>query len=267
MPEGDTIYRAAAQLRRWLEGREVTSASSRSPRAPSARLERLVGTTVEGIESRGKHLLMRFSSGDVLHTHMRMTGSWHVYVAGEEWQRPEWQARVVLECGDRVAVCFNAPVIELLREGGEVAHPSMSKLGPDILDDEFDLDAALARAAQLPDDELIGEMLLDQRVCAGIGNIYRCESLFVERVDPWARRGDLGDEPLRRLLTTARRLMVANLPNRHDGQRGFGLGPGERWVYGRSGRPCRRCATSIKTARLGRQARLVYWCPQCQRSE
>ncbi|MFP5327639.1 MAG: Fpg/Nei family DNA glycosylase, partial [Acidimicrobiia bacterium] len=261
MPEGDTIYRAATQLRRWLEGREITNASAqRSPRAP---VERLVGTTLEGVESRGKHLLMRFSSGHVLHTHMRMSGSWHVYVSGERWQKPDWQARVVLEAGERQAVCFNAPVVELLRDRGDEAHPAMSRLGPDILDDDFDLSAALARAAQLPADVHVGELLLDQRVSAGIGNIYRCESLFLERVDPWARRAEVGEGTIEALLATARKLMRANVGNRHDGDRGFGLAPGENWVYGRSGRPCRRCGALIKTARLGRQARLVYWCVQC----
>lgn len=261
MPEGDTIYRAATQLRRWLGGREITNATSRVSRAP---VERVVGTTVDEVESRGKHLLIHFSNGDVLHTHMRMTGSWHVYPADERWQKPEWQARVVLVAGERLAVCFNAPVVELLREGGVESHPSVTQLGPDILGADFDVDDAIARAHRLPGDDLIGEVLLDQTVSSGIGNIYRCESLFIEKVDPWARRCDVADDALRALLTTARRLMLANVTTRNDGQRGFGLGPGERWVYGRGGRPCRRCGRAIRVARLGKQARLVYWCPACQ---
>ena len=263
MPEGDTIYRAATQLRKWLEGREVTRATSRAPRAP---VGRLVGETVTAVESKGKHLLIRFTSGDVLHSHMRMTGSWHVYPVGERWRKPEWQARVVLECGDRLAVCFNAPVVELLREGGDERHPSVSKLGPDIVGEEFDFEEALRRASQLPEDVAIGEVLLDQRVAAGIGNIYRCESLFIESVDPFAKRAVVGDDGLRKLLGRARELMVANLGNRNDGQRGFGLTPGEPWVYGRGGRPCRRCRTKIESALLGTQARRVYWCPSCQTS-
>src|SRR3982750_445799 len=115
MPEGDTIYRTAVSLRRWIQGRAVTVASSPAEGAP---LERVVGTTVEEVGTRGKHLVIRFSSGDVLHTHMRMTGSWHVYPAGQRWRRPAWQARAVLTCGDRLAVCFNAPVVELLAPGG-----------------------------------------------------------------------------------------------------------------------------------------------------
>lgn len=261
MPEGDTIFRTATQLRRWLEGREVTAATSRAPRAP---IERLVGEHVTAVESKGKHLLIHFSSGEVLHSHMRMTGSWHVYRAGERWRKPDWQARVVLECGERVAVCFNAPVVELLRAGGDERHPSVSKLGPDIVGGDFDLDDALNRASQLANETAIGEVLLEQRVAAGIGNIYRCESLFIERVDPFATRADVGDDGLRRLLLRARELMVANLGNRHDGQRGFGIGSGEPWVYGRSGRPCRRCRATVKSALLGTQARRVYWCPSCQ---
>src|SRR3954467_12697537 len=132
MPEGDTIFRTAVSLRRWIEGRVVTAASSPVRGAP---LERVVGTTVEAVETRGKHLLIRFSSGDVLHTHMRMNGAWHVYPAGERWRKPADDARIVLEAGERVAVCFNAPVVELLRRREEPVHPGLKGLGPDVLVD------------------------------------------------------------------------------------------------------------------------------------
>src|SRR4051794_12397539 len=135
MPEGDTILRTAVSLRRWIEGREVTEATSPAEGAP---LDRVVGTKVESIDTRGKHLLIRFSSGDVLHTHMRMTGAWHVYPAGAKWRRPAWQARAVLVCGERLAVCFNAPVVELLAPGGVEMHGAMRGLGPDVLADDFD---------------------------------------------------------------------------------------------------------------------------------
>ena len=107
---------------------------------------KLVGHTVERVEARGKHLLVRFDGGLVLHTHMRMSGSWHVYVAGERWRRPEHEARLVVECGDHVAVCFNAPVIELLVEREEPAHPTLAGLGPDILSQPLDVDAIRTRA-------------------------------------------------------------------------------------------------------------------------
>src|SRR5437763_12273895 len=130
MPEGDTIFRTAVSLRRWIEGRVVTDARSPAEGAP---VQRVVGTTVEAVETQGKHLLIRFSSGDVLHTHMRMTGAWHVYPTGQRWRRPAWQARAVLECGERTAVCFNAPVVELLRTGGAEMHHGLKALGPDVL--------------------------------------------------------------------------------------------------------------------------------------
>src|SRR5947208_14917705 len=137
MPEGDTIFRTAVSLRRWIEGRTVTAVSSPADGVP---LERLVGSSIVTIETRGKHLLIRFSSGDVLHTHMRMTGAWHVYPAGQRWRRPAWQARAVVTCGDRLAVCFNAPVVELLAPGGVQMHGAIRELGPDVLATDFDVD-------------------------------------------------------------------------------------------------------------------------------
>ncbi|MGH9165354.1 MAG: DNA-formamidopyrimidine glycosylase family protein [Acidimicrobiales bacterium] len=167
MPEGDTIWRTARTLDRWLGGRVVTGARSQRARVPPARL---VGRTIVAVEARAKHLLIRLDSGDVVHTHMRMDGSWHVYPAGERWRKPGWQARLVLEAGDRVAVCFNAPVVELL-SGDEVArHPVLTQLGPDVLVDPLDLDEVRRRAAAMPSDTTVGEILLDQRVVSGIGN-------------------------------------------------------------------------------------------------
>ncbi|MBW3557918.1 MAG: hypothetical protein KY454_13375, partial [Actinobacteria bacterium] len=185
MPEGDTIHRTAATLDRWLTGRVVTAARAKDERLPAARL---VGQQVVAVEARGKHLLVRFSAGQVLHTHMRMTGSWHVYSAGEKWRRSEAQARVVLEAGERVAVCFNAAVVELLVPGGEHRHPALAGLGPDILRPPVPLEEVRRRADTRPLDLAVGEMLLDQRVVSGIGNIWRCETLFACGIDPWLPR-------------------------------------------------------------------------------
>lgn len=256
MPEGDTIYRTGTSLRRWLDGREVTAARG-------AGLERAVGATVAAVETRGKHLLIRFSNGLVLHTHMRMTGSWHVYPRGARWARPARQARAVLECGDRVAVCFNAPVVELLRESEARAHPSLIRLGPDVLDEGFDLDEVVRRATARPPTMAVGELLLDQTVLAGLGNVYRCEALFLERLDPWLARPRLADARLRRLVTVARTLITTNAGLAPTG-RDTGLGPDRPHVYGRVGRPCRRCRTLVRTARLGADARTIFWCPSCQ---
>jgi endonuclease VIII len=260
MPEGDTIFRTAASLRRWLVGRAVTDARSRVPGLPAARL---VGQRVATVESRGKHLLVRFESGEVLHSHMRMTGSWHVYPAGEPWRRPERQARLVLTAGERVAVCFNAPVVELLPARAELAHPALGGLGPDVLDTALDLAEVRRRARARPPATAVGEVLGDQRVVAGIGNVYRSEALFARGLSPWTPIEALDDDALDALVHCAAELVRANVGAI---DRDFGAGPRRPFVYRRTGRPCRRCATPIRSRRLGEQARTVYWCPRCQPS-
>lgn len=261
MPEGDTIFRSAATLDRWIGRREVTAARTTVDRLPAARL---VGRTVEGVEAQGKHLLIRFDGGSVLHTHMKMTGSWHVYAAGERWQKPASQARLVLECGDRVAVCFNAPVIELLAAKGEQQHPALRGLGPDVLKPPVDLVEVRRRAALQPPELTVGELLLEQSVVAGIGNIWRCESLFVRRMNPWRPRSALGTAELDELVTVASELMQRSArPTAYAG-RDFGGGADRPWVYGRARRPCYRCRTPIQRRLYGHQPRTVYWCPSCQ---
>lgn len=212
----------------------------------------MVGRTVEGVEAKAKHLLIRFSGGLTLHTHMQMEGAWHVYSAGDRWRKPGWQARVVLEAGDRVAVCFNAPTVELLTERDEATHASIANLGPDILKPPIAMDEVKRRAAERPADYTIGELLLDQQVVSGIGNIYRCETLFLEATHP---KTAWGDADLDALVATASRLMRAQ------------LAPGTRyqpWVYGRANRPCRRCGTSVQAETYGAFPRTAYWCPKCQ---
>ena len=216
----------------------------------------MVGHTVEKVEANGKHLLVRFDSGHVLHTHLRMTGSWHVYSVGERWQRPASQAKVTLTCGGRVAVCFNAPVVELLAPGAEANHPSLAALGPDVLGTPLDLEEIRRRARNRPPETPLGELLLDQRVVAGIGNIWRCEALFLEGRSPWAPVSSLTDDELDALVATASRIMKDSL--------GPFTGRPTRSVYRRTGRPCRRCGTPISSRRQGEQARTAYWCPTCQ---
>lgn len=248
MPEGDTIFRTARSLRTWLEGREITAARSRTVKAP---MERVVGRRVTEVEARAKHLLVRFDSGDVLHTHMQMTGAWHVYEHGATWKKPGWQAAVVLEAGDHVAVCFNAPVVELLRERDVEEHPAIAGLGPDVLKPPIDFDEVRRRAATRSPNTTVAEVLLDQRVVSGIGNIYRCEALFVRGIDPFTPWPALDEEAFDAVVGAAATLMSANA-SRHP------------QVYGRGGRPCRRCRTPVAVQRVGDQARNVYWCPGCQ---
>lgn len=248
MPEGDVLFRTAVTLHKWLAGREVTDATTAA--------KPMVGRKVETVEAKGKHLLMRFDSGHLLHTHLRMTGSWHVYSAGERWQRPAAQARVTLTCGDRMAVCFNAPVVELLAPGAEENLRSLAGLGPDVLGRPIDLDEVRRRARQRPPEIPLGELLLDQRVLAGIGNIWRCEALFLEGRNPWAPVATVSDEELDALVSTAGRIMGESL-------RPF-TGRPEKWVYRRAGRPCHRCRTPVQSQPQGEQARTAYWCPTCQ---
>lgn len=263
MPEGDTIFRTAAALRAVLVGRSISAARAparpRTPRPP--RLDHLAGNEVRDVRAVGKHLLISFAGGETLRTHLGMSGSWHWYPTGATWQRPERRASVVLETPDAVAVCFDARQLELLPAGAEARDPVLRALGPDLLGEAFDHGEGVARLRAVG-RATIGEALLDQRAVAGIGNVYRSEILFVEGIHPRTAVAQLTDEELGRLLTAARRLLRANaaggprstLPGRNRGL----------WTYGRAGRPCRRCGTRIASARLGEQARWVYWCLRCQ---
>jgi endonuclease-8 len=255
MPEGDTIHRTAATLRTVLEGRELErfEAPRVRGRAPAA------GSRIEAIEARGKHLLIHFDDGAVLHSHMRMTGSWHTYRTGEPWRRHASRARVVIETPSSVAVCFDAPVIELLDERGVARHPQLAALGPDLCVPDPDIEEALRRLGALDPSTPIGVALLDQRVASGVGNVYRSEVLWASRVDPFRPVADVDADRRRTLLVTAARQLRANLGGWRRETVPDGLA-----VYDRSGRPCRRCAATIRSRRIGEQARSVWWCPGCQ---
>ena len=253
MPEGDTIWRLAAQLRQGLQGKRVTAARP-------DRLQRLAGTTITDVQPVGKHLLIRFDNGLAIHSHMRMQGAWHLYRRGERWRRPAWQAKALLETEDVVAVCFAAPVIDLVRdEQTKVGH-----LGPDILGDTWSIAEVMERAGKAG-RKPIGELLLDQRVTAGIGNVYRCEALWQRRINPWTPTGEIKDQDLEALFEAARGAMRSNLKPTTEptGRRDF-PGYGRGAVHGRGGRPCPRCGSRIKVKAQGEHARLTYWCPACQ---
>jgi endonuclease VIII len=256
MPEGDTIHRTAATLRTVLEGQRLERFAGPRVRgrAPAG------GSRIESVEARGKHLLIRFGDGAVLHTHMRMAGSWHIYRPGERWRRHASRAGVVIATPTAVAVCFDAPVVELLDEPGVARHPQLASLGPDLAVPEPEIDEALARMDGLDPQTSVGVALLDQRVAAGVGNVYRSEVLWASHTDPFRPLGEIEPELRRSLLLTASRMLRANL----DGWRRETV-PGGLAVYDRAGRPCRRCRTAIRTRRLGEHARSVWWCPGCQR--
>jgi endonuclease-8 len=268
MPEGDTLYRTAAGLRPFLVGRTVTAASARQP---GPQVQRLVGVEVTGVEAQGKNLLLRFANGLEVRTHLGMHGSWHRYRPGERWRRPPARARLVLEVPGSVVVCFDAPTVELFEQRTEAVHGALSRLGPDLLRDPFDIDEAIRRLRDPSRATTsIAEALLDQRALAGIGNVYKSEVLFIERVSPFALVGSLDDATLRRLVETAKRLLRANAFRPSRGAKrvtteGNRAADGPLWVYRRSGRPCRRCGTTIRSATQGTALpRLTWWCPACQ---
>ena len=256
MPEGDTILRAARTLSRALQGGQLLS--FRSPLIVAD----LAGRTVERVNARGKHLLIHFDDGRALHSHMRMTGSWHLYRPGERWQKPERLARAVLETKDFVAVCFNAPLVELLSEAEVARHPALSRLGRDLLRPEFEAAAAAARLRERGSTP-IGEALLDQTALAGIGNIYKSETLFVCRVNPFIPVARVSPRDLDRVVAQARSLMSASVEGTSRRTRERPGGP-RYWVYRRSGQPCFVCGGPIRMRRQGDAGRSTYWCPRCQ---
>jgi endonuclease-8 len=264
VPEGDTIHRAARSLHQALAGRTVTRFE-----APRLRHRPFPeGTLVVGVEARGKHCLVHFSDGRTLHTHMRMTGSWHLYRPGERWRKKPAAARVVLEvapAGARtgwVAVCFAAPVVDLVasEDDGRAGADPTAHLGPDLVAPDPDIDEALRRLDRHagPDRE-IGDALLDQRIANGVGNVYKSEVCFACGVDPFTPVGALDPALRRRLLETASRQLRANLGGGARTTVAGGLA-----VYGRRDLPCRRCGTTVAWRPQGAQARGTYWCPSCQ---
>lgn len=269
MPEGDTIHRTARTLRRALVDAAVTDVATNVGQVRALGERRLVGQTVAAVEPRGKHLLIWFAPSDLaLHSHMRMSGSWHLYRPGQRWRKPRHLARFRLDVPDWVAVCFSAPVVALLSRRQVDMHPTLAALGPDALDTAPDVAEARRRLDERG-DWTIGEALLDQRMLAGVGNVYKNEVLFIHGIDPWRRVDDLDDETRGALLETAVRLLRANVGPDRVRRVTTGLGAGavggeELYVYGRARRPCPRCGRPIAVARQGDQGRLTYWCRACQ---
>jgi endonuclease VIII len=274
MPEGDTIFRAARTLHLALAGRVVTRFETVLPALQRVHDDQpIVGRTVDAVRAVGKHLLMEFSGGLALRTHMRMSGSWHIYRPGERWRRPRVAMRIVLANAEYVAVAFDVSVAEFLTSRELARHRQLASLGPDLLGATLDVDAAAARLRGRP-DATIGDALLDQRLTAGVGNVIKSEVLFVCGIDPFRKVSSLTEDEARRVIHTSRTLLQANVidATRADAPEWGGsrrttrqMDPAARlWVYGRSGKPCRRCGTPIACRKQGPDARLTYSCPECQ---
>ena len=243
MPEGDSLRRAAHRLQA-LVGERVAVEAPHPRAAVKGVAERLDGRRLLAVEAAGKNLLLRFEGDIVLRSHLRMRGRWQVRAVGSRRVGTPW---LVLSGTDREAVLWNGPVLELNDR-------AVRRLGPDVLDEPPAFDEMLANLRAEPQERTVGEALLDQRVVAGIGNLWKAEALWEARVSPWRRLGDVGDNELRRVLETAHRLMRASAAGERV----------QRRVYRRAGRACQRCGTAIRSRGQGDGNRIVYWCPSCQ---
>lgn len=256
MPEGDTVYRAARKLDKALAGQVLTASDFR---IPSLATRDIVGATVLGTTSRGKHLLMRFDNGLTLRTHLKMEGTWSVHPLGTRWRKPAHTARVVLRTATTEAVGFQV-LLDLVRTGEE--DTLVGHLGPDLLGPDWDPEEALRRLRADPDVP-IGDALLQQRNLAGVGNVFKSEICFIGRVDPLTPVRAVPDLPA--MVAKTKQLLEVNKDRSTrittaDTRRGYQL-----WVYGRRG-PCLRCGTPVRKADQGPlgQERPTYWCPTCQ---
>ena len=266
MPEGDTVWRSALQLDRALTGRTLLETDFRVP--AHATLD-LAGHQVTATLARGKHLLTRIGSGVeagsgsevTLHTHLKMEGSWHLYKPGSRWRRPPHEARVVLRTEAWTAVGFALGIVEVVPR--EAEDTVLGHLGPDLLGPDWDEEEALRRLLVNP-SRPAGEALLDQRCLAGIGNLYKVETLFLSGVSPFTRVTDVPD--LRKVVRLARRMLMANRMTAAQSTTGSTRRGQEHWVFGRAGQSCRRCGTTILSAMQGPPGRdrITYWCPACQ---
>ena len=256
MPEGDTVHLAAARLDAALKNQTITATDFRVPRYATADL---TGTTVLNVVARGKHLLFRFDDGRSLHTHFKMEGTWHLYRRGERWRGgPGHEIRAILETERWVAVGWRLAVVDLIATASEAE--LLSHLGPDVLGPDWDAGEALARIEKDP-ERSIGAVLLDQRVIAGPGNVYKCEICFLRGLHPETPVGAVEDLP--GLVDLTKRLMEANRSTGDQNTTGDARRGRKQWVYGRGGGPCRRCGTLIeRKAEPG--DRVTYWCPSCQ---
>jgi endonuclease-8 len=255
MAEGDVVHRAARRLDAALRGVPLTGASTPNARGRvNAAPARLVGRVLERAEARGKHLLLRFGPDAIVHCHLGMSGAWHVYGRGERWHRPRRSAWLVLSTPSAHAVQFGGSRLALVDDARLRSNATLASLGPDVLAPGFTPTLGAAALHAAGGDRTLGEALLDQRVVAGIGNVYKSEACFTAGMSPWRPLAEIGEDELVRVCAEARLLMREGV----EGSRRA------RHVYRRASAPCPRCGTAIRSRRQGDAARATYWCPGCQ---
>jgi endonuclease-8 len=275
VPEGDTIFRTARALGRALTGKPITGFRSTYPKLTRFNDDTpLAGQTVDGVESRGKWLLIHFSDGGTLATHMLMSGSWHIYRPGERWQQPPANMRILIENSEYIVVGFHVPVAEMHTARSLARERRIPRQETDVLSVEFNAEAVALRLLAHRDEE-IGEALLHQDVMAGVGNVFKSEICFVTGLNPFRKVTTITREQADEAIAAAQRLLAANVledsgdaivtyggrkrRTTHESDPGASL-----WVYGRKGEPCRRCGEPIRRRIQGPDARVTFWCQRCQ---
>jgi endonuclease-8 len=275
VPEGDTIFRTARALTRALVGRPITGFRSNYPLLTRVHDDTpFTGQQVDRVESRGKWVLIFFSGGGILVTHMLMSGSWHIYRPGERWQQPGRNMRIVLENAACQAVGFRVPVAQMHTAQSLARDRRIPPPASDVLNAAFEIGSVAARVRACNGEE-IGDVLLHQHVLAGVGNVFKSEVCFVTGINPFCRVAALSDEQINSLISMAKRLVSANVledsgdtivtyRGRHR-RTTHQSDPGESlWVYSRNDEPCRRCGERIRRRIQGPDARVTFWCPLCQ---
>jgi endonuclease VIII len=259
VPEGDTIHYAANRIRPVLAGRVPDELRTLHPRFAADRWpERLAGRAVRAVDARGKHLLIRFEGGLVIHSHLRMTGHWSVLHNGRRWPRSARRAWLAMRSGDAEVVEFDGPVLELMTDARVRTDPRLAHLGPDILAPEFDSERFLRRLREDDPTRPIADALIDQQTIAGIGNLWKSEGCFAAGIDPWRATGRVSDVEALAIVESIRPRM------QRSAQHGFQ--DRDQGVYERAGRPCPRCgaANRIHKRYQGDGNRKTFWCPACQ---
>jgi endonuclease-8 len=255
VPEGDTIHYAANRIRPVLAGHVPDAVATPHPRFGRDRWpERLQGRAVTSVDAHGKHLFLRFEGGLVIHSHLRMTGKWRVRDTDWPIPRNTWLA---IARGEHVVAQLNGPVLELMTEGRTRFDRRLAQLGPDILAPVLDEPAFLRRLRADDPTRPIGDALIDQRIIAGIGNLWKIEGCFAARIDPWRRTGEVSDEEALAIVHATRPRMLESARD--------GMQDRFRVIYGTVGQPCPRCGTVIRSTGQGDENRTTYWCPGCQR--